>query len=126
MNNFLPIMSLAEEDMHRAVFVNDRFEGGINSVYEPSRSEFEYQVFIHSDFPLNTTEEWSFPSFKEARSFAARHFSTEGWELLQWDNQAKRPCTDGGHECGSGSCEMCKTTGGGCTTCGATDEVFAK
>lgn len=119
-------MALNEENMHRAVFVKQRFEGGINSIYEPERSEFNYQVFIHSEFPLKTTEEWSFSSFGEARSFAARHFSTEGWELLQWDNQAKRPCADGGFECGSGSCDMCKSTGGGCKSCGAQDDGYAK
>ena len=125
MNNFLKIMSLEEENIHRVVFVNQRFEGGINFIFEPETQKFEYQIFIHSEFPLSTSTEWKFGSFSEARSFASRHFSTEGWELLEWDNQAKRPCSEGGFECGSGTCEMCKSTGGGCKSCGAQEEKFA-
>ena len=117
-------MAINEEDMHRVVYVKDRFEGGFSSVYCPEANSFSYQVFIHSEFPLQTFEEWNFPTFSEARHFAARHFSSEGWELLAWDNQVKRPCSDGGAECGSGSCEMCKSTGGGCKSCGAQDSQF--
>ena len=123
MNNLLRTFSISEEDMHRVVFVSNGNEGGINSIFDPELSAFQYQVFIHKPFPLNTSKSWEFPSFEEARSFAARLFDAE-WEMLQWDQKVKRPCADGGQECGSGSCEMCKSTGGGCTACGASDDQF--
>jgi hypothetical protein len=112
-NNFLRIMALEEDAVHRTVFVRAREEGGINFVYDPERGENSYQVFIHRRFPYSTVSSWEFPSFAAARSFAAEQFKSE-WELLVWDMQVKRPCADGGTECGSGTCAQC-STGGGCS-----------
>jgi hypothetical protein len=123
-NNSLQIYSLGEEEMHRVVFAKDGNEGGINFIFDPERGAAVYQVFIHKSFPLSTLENWEFDTFAEARSHAAKTFAGE-WEVLAWDQKVKRPCADGGQECGSGSCEMCKSTGGGCKSCGASDESFA-
>jgi hypothetical protein len=123
-NNFIPILALKEDEMHSVVFVRPREEGGFSCVFDPEKSDFSYQVFIHSPLPLKTKSTWEFPSFESARSFASTHFK-EGWQMMKWDQNIRRPCMDGGHECGSGSCETCQSTGGGCKSCGATDEGFA-
>lgn len=120
MHNLIKVMALSEEDIHRVVFVRSRDEGGINFLFEPESQRILYQVFIHSSLPLKTQTRWEFERFEEARSFAAKLFNQD-WDMLAWDQKAKRPCETGEHECGSGSCETCKSTGGGCTTCGATD-----
>ncbi len=117
-------MALKEEDMHSVVFVRPREEGGICFVADFEKNQFNYQVFIHSPLPLKTIASWEFDSFEKARSFASKQFSTD-WDLMMWDHNVKRPCMDGGKECGSGSCETCQSTGGGCTACGATNEKFA-
>ena len=119
MNNLLRIMSLDEDLMHRVSFVTPREEGGINSVFDPSSDAFIYQVFIHSRFPYSEIFSQEFASFRDARSFAAERFR-EGWEMLTWDLKAKRPCEEGGYECGSGTCATC-ASGGGCTSCGTND-----
>jgi hypothetical protein len=121
-NNLLKIMSLDEETAQGVVFARDRFEGGINFIFDPSQSKFEYQVFIHKDLPLQETQSWRFESFSLARHFAADVFGKD-WEMLVWDHKVKRPCEDGGHECGSGKCETCQSMGGGCTSCGAVESV---
>jgi len=120
-NNLLRIMSLDEEDVHRVSFVNPREEAGINAVYDPEVSGFVYQVFIHNRFPYLSRETREFSTFAEARSHAAKAFSTD-WEMLAWDQKTKRPCEEGGYECGSGSCATCSTMksegGEGSTGCG--------
>jgi len=115
-------MSMDEETALSVVFAKDRYEGGINAVYNPEASSFEYQVFIHRDLPLQETKAWRFASFDRARHHAADVFSTD-WEMLVWDHKVKRPCEDGGHECGSGKCETCQSMGGGCTSCGAVEST---
>lgn len=125
MHNSIRIMALNEEQTSRVVFVNPREEGGINAIYDPSLSKFVYQVFIHNRFPYKCKEAAEFERFEEARSFASKRFAQD-WEMLEWGGEIKRPCADGGAECGSGSCEMCKSTGGGCKSCGASDEKFAQ
>lgn len=126
MNNFLRILSLSEDDMRRVTFITPREEGGINSIYDPEKEAFSYQVFIHSRLPYNRLSEWLFSTFSEARSFAARKFDAN-WEFLSWDQKVKRPCEEGGTECGSGSCPTCASfkeageepsTGSGCGGCG--------
>ncbi|MBS1983705.1 MAG: hypothetical protein JST16_05985 [Bdellovibrionales bacterium] len=108
MNNFLRVMALSENEVHRVTFVSSREEGGINAVYDPEQDKFLFQVFIHNRFPYTHKDLWEFESFAEARSFAARHFDQD-WELLAWDQKVSRPCADGGTECGSGSCPTCKS-----------------
>jgi len=125
-NNFLRIMSFAEDSLQRVSIVSTSKEAGISALFDPESENFRYRVFIHNAFPLITSEDWEFATFAEARSFAAKNFADASWEILEWDQQAKRPCSDGEHECGSGSCEMCKSTGGGCTSCGAQDDHFVK
>ncbi len=125
MNNLIQILALKEEDMQSVVFVRPREEGGISYVVDSDKNEFRYQVFIHSPLPLKTKEAWEFESFEQARSFASKFFSKD-WDLMIWDHQVKRPCMEGGFECGSGSCETCQSTGGGCKSCGATDSTFAE
>ncbi len=110
--------------MMSVVFVRPREEGGFSCVYDNSSEIFKYQVFVQSPLPLKTKSSWEFDSFESARSFASKLF-LQDWKLMLWDQNVKRPCMDGGHECGSGSCETCQSTGGGCTSCGATDEKFA-
>ena len=117
-------MSLNESEAQRVVFVKAREEGGINFLYDPERPEGAYQVFIHKALPYHTALTTEFFSFAAARSHAAELF--KDWEMLAWDLKVERPCADGGHECGSGSCEMCKSTGGGCSTCGTNDDKFAQ
>lgn len=128
MNNLIKILSLKEEDHHRVIFVNTREEGGINWVYDPEKDQSLYQVFIHSLLPYREIESHEFPSFPAARSFASKRFAD--WEFLAWDLKTKRPCEDGGKECGSGECDTCKeikSEGGvipeaiastGCGSCG--------
>jgi hypothetical protein len=127
-NNLLRIMSLEEKDMHRVVFVKARQEGGFSSVYDPGEQRDLYQVFIHSILPYRTAAEQEFTSFEQARSYAAKLFSQD-WEMLSWDLKTKRPCEEGGRECGSGSCDTCvsmkkdaEATGdvgtSGCGSCG--------
>ncbi len=108
MNNFLNILAISEKDMHRVVFVKDREEGGINSVYDPHLEKEIFQVFIHNRLPYRSVSEWSFDTFAEARRFASDHFAKE-WEFLSWDMKTHRPCEDGGRECGSGECDTCKS-----------------
>lgn len=114
--------------MHRTTFVTPREEGGINLVYDPENDGIRYQVFIHNRFPYREMDRWEFASFAEARGFAARHF-TDGWDMLQWDQKVKRPCEEGGFECGSGTCATCSSLKGdgkaetvdgasGCGACG--------
>ena len=125
MNNSLRIMALKPEEMHRVVFVNGRNEGGINSVWDPSNSSEVFQVFIHTQLPYNEIEHHEFARFEEARSHASRTF--KDWEMLTWDLKTRRPCEEGGKECGSGECDTCKEIkleGGlppaeaGCGSCG--------
>ncbi len=120
MHNLIRVMALNAEEIHRVVFVRAREEGGINAIYDPTLLSETYQVFIHNPLPLKTQSHWEFPSFEKARSFAAKMFDTD-WEMLSWDQKAQRPCETGEHECGSGSCETCSTTGGGCSTCGVNE-----
>lgn len=121
-------MALEEKEIHRVTFVTAREEGGINSIYDPDANSFAYQVFIHIRLPYCSAQEWIFPTFAEARSFAARKFDVD-WELLAWDQNVKRPCADGGTECGSGSCATCQSmktadaapadpNASGCGSCG--------
>ena len=105
MNNLLKILSLKEADLPRVVFVNDRKEGGINAIFDPKSEQFEYQIFIHSLLPYREDFSRTFSKYEEARSFASRHF--QEWEMLSWDLKTKRPCEDGGKECGSGECDTC-------------------
>jgi len=93
-------MALKPEEMHRVVFVNGRNEGGINSVWDPANSSEVFQVFIHSQLPYNEIERHEFARFEEARSQASRTF--KDWEMLTWDLKTRRPCEEGGKECGSG------------------------
>ncbi len=128
MNNLLRIMALKEDETHRVVFVKHREEGGINWIYDPNLEKEFCQVFIHSLFPYRERSSWEFENFLEARSFAAKQFSD--WEMLAWDMKTKRPCEEGGKECGSGECDTCKqikSEGGvipaeiastGCGSCG--------
>jgi len=122
-------MSLKESDLHRVAFVKSRNEGGINSIWDPQTEQEAFQVFIHSRLPFRELESHEFPKFSEARSFASKLFKE--WEMLTWDLKTKRPCEDGGKECGSGECDTCKTiksegeitpfedmTGTGCGSCG--------
>lgn len=118
-------MALKPEDMHRVVFVNGRIEGGINSIFDPVIGQEIYQVFIHNRLPYCTISEWEFTDFPAARSFAAQTFKTD-WEFLTWDLKTKRPCEDGGRECGSGECDTCKSIkaeGGAPTGCGTPEAV---
>jgi hypothetical protein len=124
-NNYIRTLALDESLTPRTVFANGRKEGGINFVYDPLvRSEI-YQVFIHNLLPYTEEKSWSFATFSEARSFAAKYFS-EGWEMLSWDGALKRKCAEGGGSCGEGSCGTsgggcstgsCGTEGGGCSSC---------
>jgi hypothetical protein len=122
-NNLLRIMSLDEDTSQRVVFVRQREEAGIGFVYDPVKCANEYQVFIHSTLPYREIETLSFASFAEARSLAAKKFAD--WEMLAWDLKTKRPCEEGGKECGSGECDTCKTLvaegakgADGCGSCG--------
>lgn len=122
-------MALKENDLARVVFVKPRKEGGINAIYDPHNDQFEYQVFIHTELPYNEEHSELYPSFEEARSAASKIF--RDWEMLSWDLKTKRPCEEGGKECGSGDCDTCqsiKADGGatpfdeanadGCGACG--------
>jgi len=104
-NNLLKVLALKENDIPRVVFVNDRKEGGINAIFNPENDQFEYQVFIHSHLPFRDEFSDTFAEFAQARSFAARYFSD--WEMLSWDLKTRRPCEEGGKECGSGECDTC-------------------
>jgi hypothetical protein len=128
-NNLLKVLSLNEKDLHRVTFVNARNEGGINTIFDPQTEVERYQVFIHNSLPYREIESHEFAQFEEARSYAARLF--KDWEMLSWDMKTKRPCEEGGRECGSGDCDTCrsiKEEGGatpfdeanssGCGTCG--------
>jgi hypothetical protein len=99
-------MALKEEDHHRVIFVKSREEGGINWIYNPESDSSHFQVFIHKLLPYREVESHEFASFPEARSFASRRF--HDWEFLAWDLKTKRPCEEGGKECGSGECDTCK------------------
>ncbi len=123
-SNLISIMALKEDQMLSVVFVRPREEGGFSFVYDNENMNFRYQVFVQSPLPLKTKNYWEFDSFESARSFASKQFAGD-WKVMMWDQNVKRPCMDGGHECGSGSCETCQSTGGGCKSCGATDEAFA-
>jgi hypothetical protein len=126
-DNLLKIMSLSEENMHSVMFVTPDKEGGFSVMYDPANADMNYQVFIHNRFPYKTILCKEFRNFTDARRYAAEEAFRRDWEILSWDQNAKRPCGEnGGQECGSGSCEMCKTTGGGCKSCGASDESFVK
>ncbi len=125
MNNSLRIMALRADETHRVVFVNGRNEGGINSIYDPVSDSESFQVFIHTQLPYNEIERHEFARFEEARSHASRIF--KDWEMLVWDLKTRRPCEEGGRECGSGECDTCqsiKAEGGlppaeaGCGSCG--------
>jgi hypothetical protein len=97
---------LKEADVQRVVFVNSREEGGINFIYDPMAEKELCQVFIHSLLPYREKASWEFPTFAAARSFASKQFAD--WEMLAWDLKTKRPCEEGGKECGSGECDTCK------------------
>ncbi len=119
MNNFLQIMAMDEDLSRRVVLVRAQHEAGINVVYDQSADQEKFQVFIHGTLPYREIAAWEFDSFSAARSFAAQEFKTD-WEMLVWEGKIKRPCEEGGHECGSnsGGC----SSGGGCSTGGcATD-----
>jgi hypothetical protein len=121
-NNFIRIMAMKEENAERSIFVSERKEGGINLVYDPMTQGYMYQVFIHNSFPYSEVGSWEFPTFQAARSFAAEHFAKD-WELFFWNGDLNRPCKN--EECGSGrsgKCQEC-AAGGGCSACGATEEV---
>jgi len=114
-------MALDELKTRSVVFVNARQEAGINEIYDPDAGSFMFQVFIHNQFPYTEEGAWLFPTFAEARSFAAQTFQGE-WEMLLWDKDIKRPCSEGGGGCGSGgSCGTgggCGSSGGGCGSSG--------
>jgi hypothetical protein len=115
-------MALDEKKAERSVFLSDRKEAGFNAVYDPQTSSFLYQVFIHKSFPYTELNSWEFDSFEQARSFAASYFATN-WEMLFWNGELNRPCKN--EECGqgrSGNCAEC-ASGGGCKSCGATEDV---
>jgi len=113
-------MSLDEKSALRTVFISDRKEAGINTVYDPILDREFFQVFIHNDFPYKNIQEWEFDDFPKARSFAATHFNGP-WEVLTWDGKINRKCDR--DDCGERKdCEECKN-GGGCKTCGATDDL---
>jgi len=105
-NNLIKILSLKEEDHHRVIFANAREEAGINAVYDPESERSIYQVFIHTQLPYREKESLEFDSFAAARSYASKRF--QDWEFLSWDLKTKRPCEEGGKECGSGECDTCK------------------
>ncbi|HVJ66007.1 MAG TPA: hypothetical protein VM901_12175 [Bdellovibrionota bacterium] len=126
MNNFIRIMALQEEAIHGVSLVSAREEAGINTIYDPGSDRELYQVFIHSRFPFENTDSQLFDSFAEARSYAARTFN-EGWEVLSWNFKTERPCEKEGVECGSRSCDTCKSMAaeGGksaCSGCGVLDD----
>ncbi len=120
MNNSEKILQIDSSKMHRIIFVTDREEGGINSIFDPESENESFQVFIHNRFPYRSQKEWHFDSFEDAREFAATEFADEKWEVLSWDQSVTRPCQARGEECGKGNCEECKK-GGGCSTCGASE-----
>ncbi len=101
-------MAMKETDMPRVVFVRGQEEAGINAVFDPALGREIFQVFIHNLLPFRSISEWEFADFTAARSFAAKTFATE-WKFLSWDFKTKRPCEDGGRECGSGECDTCKS-----------------
>jgi len=120
-NNFLRLLSLSEQDMHRFVVVSGQKEGGINSIYDPELACESFQIFIHNRLPFRTVFSQDFPTFPEARAAAAQVFGKGDWEMLTWDFKTNRPCEEGGKECGSGECDTCKSIkaeGGaaGCST----------
>lgn len=128
MNNLKNILLITAENAHRAVFVSAREEGGINVVYDPDLDQEIYQVFIHNRFPYEDIESKEFPSFEEARTYAAQRFDDESWDLLLWNMKTNRPCEGGeGKSCGSGSCTSGNCGGNGkkestdgssgCSTC---------
>jgi hypothetical protein len=107
-NNYLNILAMTEKDMQRVVFVRGQDEGGINAIYDPERGQESFQVFIHKSLPYRHLSSWDFETFGAARNFAAKEFVGE-WELFSWDFKTRRPCEEGGRECGSGECETCKS-----------------
>lgn len=122
-------MALKENDVHRVAFVKSRNEGGISCVWDPVSGKEVFNVFIHSRLPFCELESHEFAQFAEARSFAAKLF--KDWEMFAWDLKTKRPCEEGGKECGSGECDTCKSikaegeitpfeeaNGTGCGSCG--------
>jgi biotin carboxylase len=125
-NNYIKIMALEETAIHGVSLVSAREEAGINTIYDPARDAEQYQVFIHSRFPFESTDSKIFDTFAEARSYAAKTFN-EGWEVLSWNFKTKRPCEEEGVECGSRNCDTCKAMAaeGGksaCSGCGVLDD----
>lgn len=131
------IMRLEEKDLVRSVFVRPKEEGGINLIFEPEKNFGVYQVYVQSSFPFRELFSHEFPSFRDARNFAASFFKT-GWDLLHWDGTLNRPCAKG-ESCGGGNCSTSgqgcgsadgtagtdgakSSCGGGCTSCSATKE----
>jgi len=122
-NNLIRIMALREKDAIRTIFLNDGKEGGINTIYDPNSDQEIFQVFIHNEFPYETVGAWEFESFAQARSFACEKFA-QNWEMLSWDGKVDRPCNN--ENCGegrSGNCAEC-ASGGGCKSCGATEDLI--
>ncbi len=120
MNNYVRILALDENSMHRSVFSNARNEAGINTVYDPDSQKEQFQVFIHNLLPYKEIQSWIFDTFSEARLFAAKTFATD-WDLHIWDFTLRRKCgsTEDGASCGSGggcSSGSCSSGGGGCGT----------
>jgi hypothetical protein len=108
LKNYISILALQEKDIHRVVFAKDFEEAGINAVYDPETDSETYQVFVHKRLPFREVQSWSFPDFSSARVFAAKNFS-DGWDFLSWDLKTRRPCENGGKECGSGDCDTCRS-----------------
>ncbi len=108
MNNKISILALKEDDMPRVIFAKSRNEAGFGAEYDPAQNKFAYTVFIHSQFPVLERQCWHFEDFSSARNFASNMFAQD-WEMLTWDFKTKRPCEEGGRECGSGECDTCKT-----------------
>ena len=128
MNNYLRVMAIHEEEMHRVVFVNGRQEAGFGAAYDPALGRESYHVFVHSTLPYKEAALWEFPTFSEARLFAAKEFSTP-WEFLVWGGELTRPCAkDGACGCASeknGGSSCSTKGGGGCSTCQTSSEPHA-
>lgn len=98
---------MSEQEIYRTTFISYRKEAGISCEYDPNVDSIRYNVFIHSRFPYSEIERHSFERFEEARSYAAKLFDSK-WQVLSWDFKTKRPCEEGGKECGSGDCDTCR------------------
>ena len=122
---YLAFMQTVEilENVHRAIFVSAREEGGINVVYDHKSDSECFQVFIHNRLPFEHVKSWEFRDFSSARSFAEQYFDADTWDLLLWNMKTNRPCEGGsGTSCtksscgGNGSSESTDGSGG-CSDC---------